>query len=446
MKKLIVILFILTVMILFPNSERLKSASLYLSPPQGNFSVGDTFDLSIFVDTESEDINAIDIGLGFDPQKIQITEPSNRKSFIEVWVAQPVYSNLAGTMRFIGGVPSPGINTSEGLISTVTFRVINPGETSISFLESSKVLRNDSQGTNILSSSKPGFYNFTFPAPESPKISSPTHPNQNKWYKDNNPTFSWEKEEGVNGFSYSFDQDPLGTPDNVFEGDHTSVSYSEIKDGVWYFHIKAQKEEVWGGTSSYVVWIDTAAPASFSLEAEPSFKTTEKDISLSFKSTDALSGVDYYQVRYFNVEEKTQKGLFTEAKSPYKLSFLDVGRYSVEVRAYDSAGNWREETEEIEILGTGTQTTQPFPWKIIILILSVIFILLLISFFFQKRKRDLVRKEREELKKAEKKSESPKEEIEDSQEEVEKQRETESSLSGINNFDSISKEKNNYSF
>ena len=255
---------------------RAEGASLYLSPSSGTFFVGSTFDVSVFVNTGGQNINAVEVNLKFDPTKLQVASPSSGKSFIEVWVAQPSYSNTQGTMSFIGGTPTPGINTSSGLVSTVTFRAITPGETSVYFLDSSKVLRNDSQGTDILTSKSRGVYNIVIPPPEGPKVYSPTHPDQNKWYQDDNPTFSWEKEEGVTEFSYDISQDPWGTPDNSSEGDYTSVSYSEVEDGLWYFHIKAKKGEIWGGTSHYLVRIDSTSPAMFTPTVEPGEKTTEK--------------------------------------------------------------------------------------------------------------------------------------------------------------------------
>jgi len=104
-------------------------ASLYLSPGNGTFFVGSTFDVSIFVNTGGNNVNAVKVDLKFDPRKIQIASPTAGKSFIEVWISPPVYSNVDGTASFQGGVPSPGINTSSGVVSTITFRAIAPGET-----------------------------------------------------------------------------------------------------------------------------------------------------------------------------------------------------------------------------------------------------------------------------------------------------------------------------
>jgi len=422
MKKLLLFSVIFIYFLGTPIFIEAASASLYLSPSRGTFFVGSTFDVSVFVNTGGEDVNAVEVNLKFDPTKLQIASPTAGKSFIEVWVSQPTYSNTKGTMGFIGGVPSPGINTSSGLVSTVTFRAISPGETTVLFLDSSKVLRNDPKGTNILTSMGRGVYTLLIPPPEGPKVFSPTHSDQNKWYKNNNPTFSWEKEEGVTDFSFDFDQDALGVPDNVSEEDYTSISFSDVGDGIWYFHVKAKKAEVWGGASHFSVQIDSTPPAIFTPTVEPSPKTIERRPLISFITTDAFSGLDYYTLKYIDITPEGKEeavGFFTEVSSPYRLPALEIGKYLVVIRAYDRAGNWREGTAKIEIFPEGLFLTKKgiqfreffIPWWIIILFLLIL--LILIYIYFIKRHRDLIEREREELngieKKLEKEIEKPKE-------------------------------------
>jgi hypothetical protein len=415
MRKIFFLSLILILSFTFlPRIAEAGNASLSLSPASGSFFVGSTFDISVFVNTGGENINAVEVNLRFNPTKIQVASPTAGKSFIEVWVSQPTFSNTKGTMSFIGGVPSPGINTSAGLVSTVTFRALSPGETQILFLDSSKVLKNDPQGVNILTSMNRGVYTLLIPPPEGPKVFSSTHSDQNKWYKNNNPTFSWEKEEGVTEFSFSIDEDPMAVPDNNSEGDRTSVSFSEIGDGIWYFHVKGKKADIWGGTSTYPVKIDLTPPAAFTPTVQPSEKTVEKQPLISFFTTDAVSGMDYYQIKYIDITpEKTEEeaGFFTEASSPYKLPTLAAGKYLVVVRAYDIAGNWREGNVKIEILSKALFFTKDgihfrgflIPWWILILIFIIIILLLIISFLL--RYRRLKKKEKEKLGEIEKKLE-----------------------------------------
>jgi len=356
MKKAFIILTILIISLGVASVARAGGASLYFSPNSGTFFIGSTFDVSIFVNTGDNNINVVQVDLKFDPKKLQIASPTAGKSFIDVWVSQPTYSNTEGTASFKGGIPSPGINISSGLFSTITFRAISPGETKISFLDSSRVLLDDGKGTNILTSTGHGVYILSIPPPEGPEVFSPTHSDQNKWYKNNNPTFSWVKEGGINNFSYNLDHDPQGIPDNVPEGDHTSISYSNLEDGIWYFHVKAKKAEVWGGISHYLVQIDITPPAGFVPEIDPSTKTSVLRPIISFITTDNLSGFDHFEAKIINItpdENKEESGFFIEVVSPYKLPSLQIGKYLSVIRAFDKAANWRDASIRLEIIPGG---------------------------------------------------------------------------------------------
>ncbi|MFH1401566.1 MAG: cohesin domain-containing protein [Parcubacteria group bacterium] len=341
---------------LMPLTIEAAGASFYLSPNAGTFYVGNTFDVSVFVNTGDNNVNAVQAVLKFDPKKLQIASPTAGKSFISVWIAQPSYSNIEGTASFQGGIPSPGINTSSGLVSTITFRAISPGETTISFSDSSQILLDDGKGTNILTSVSRGVYRLSVPPPEGPEVFSSTHPDQNKWYKNNNPTFSWIKEEGFSDFSYDLNEDPQGIPDSISDGSSTSVSYQEIDGGIWYFHIKAKKAGIWGGTSHYLAQIDNAPPANFTPKVDPSTKTSVLQPIISFITTDALSGFSHFELKVIDItpgQDSQESGFFTEVSGPYKLPSLKIGKYLLVVRAFDNAGNWRDSSVKLEIIPQG---------------------------------------------------------------------------------------------
>lgn len=372
-------------------------ASLFLSPNNGTFSVGSTFDVSVFANTGNNNVNAVKVELKFDPKKLQIANPTTGKSFISIWIAPPSYSNTEGVLSFQGGVPTPGINTSSGLISTVTFRAIAPGESKIYFLNSSKILLDDGQGTDILNSFGKGEYKISIPPPEGPKVFSPTHSDMNKWYKDNNPTFSWEREEGVTDFSYSIDLDSQGVPDNVSEGGNSSVSYAGLSDGNWYFHIKAKKGDVWGGASHYLIRIDSTSPAEFSVEVSPSVKTESSQPIVSFMTTDTLSDMDHFEVKSIDITPDNKEGggsFFTEVISPYKMPPLKPGKYMIAVRGYDKAGNWRDETVKIEITPQGVAVglkglwvySYYFSWWIIVLAILILLVLIFLQIIYRSKK------------------------------------------------------------
>ncbi len=376
-----------------------SGASLYLSPNGGTFYIGSTFDISILLNTSGNSINAIKADLRFDPKKLQVVNPATGKSFVSVWAVPPFYSNTEGKVSFQGGIPSPGIRTSSGSVLTITFRAIKPGETTISLLDSSKVLLDDGKGTNILNSLGNGKYIISLPLPEGPIVSSSTHPDQNKWYKNNNVAFSWNKEDVTSDFSYVLDTNPQGIPDNKSNGDRSLISFSDLKDGVWYFHIKAKKGNDWGGISHYLVRVDSNSPASFNAKVSPSTKTSFSQPIVSFITTDAFSEIDYYKIKVVDItaeHENKREAFFVEINSPYQLPVLEIGKYLVIIRAYDKAGNWQEESIEIEIAPEKILVTERGVWLegvflswwpiLIAFLILVILILLALMVLWRKEK------------------------------------------------------------
>src|ERR1051325_6909235 len=151
-----------------------KAASLSVLPNSGTFTVGSTFGVSVFLDTQNQSINAVDVEVGYPADKLQVVSPSTGESIIGVWTNQPRYDNQAGTVSLQGGVPG-GINTSNGIITTITFRVKAIGDASVRILDSSKALLNDGLGTDVLGKIQNGIYNLTLPPPAGPIVASETH-------------------------------------------------------------------------------------------------------------------------------------------------------------------------------------------------------------------------------------------------------------------------------
>lgn len=379
MKKSIILFSIIVALaVFFPAMSHAKDASLYLAPSKGTFLIGSTFSVSIFVDTKGNEINALEVGLEFPPDILQVTAPTTGESFISEWLTPPTYSNIGGFINFKGGIPE-GIVTSAGLVSTITFRAKSSGTARIEFLDSSRILLRDGKGTPIPTANFGATYGVLVPPPEGPKISSPSHPDSGIWYADRDPIFSWEKEQGVSDFSFSFSQNPQDIPDTVSEGSENSSVYNEVSDGIWYFHLRSKESGVWGRTSHFGVKIDTTPPQKFELRIDlPSG-------FVYFNATDIHSGMDHYEISILNVSESPIPApFFVEAGSPYKIPHKEPGKYSIAVRAYDRAGNLQITEVRFRIIspifsyieGKGIQIRGIlFPWWSIYLILFVLIIL-----------------------------------------------------------------------
>ena len=373
-----------------------RSASLFVAPPVGIFTVDSTFTVSIYVNTGGNFINAVEANLTFPPDKLQVVSPTAGKSFLQVWVNQPTYSNTAGTLKFQGAVPNPGISTESGLISTVTFRVKSVGNAVLKISDTSQVLLNDGKGTNILGQTTNGVYALTLPPPAGPAVTSPTNPDQEKWYSIESVSFRWEALPGHQGFSYILNQDPSDTPDDISEGTRSGVQYKNLEDGVYYFHIKALRGGVWGGVTHYRVAVDSAPPAAFAIAISPSAYTSNRRPLLALETTDVTSGIDHYEIKIIPVTpQNTSQAesadrdagtpFFIETVSPYSRQ-LEIGRYDVVARAYDQAGNYYQATARMTIanpifeilrdrgirLGGAFIVPWPYAWTILVILVIVL--------------------------------------------------------------------------
>lgn len=385
---------LVAVCLLLPRPTLAAGATLKLSPSSGVYEVGALVDVSMIVDTGGEAINAVAATLQFPPDKLQVVNPSASTSFISIWVTAPTYSNTDGTVTFQGGLPNPGIKTSSGVISTITFRVKAPGQANLRFAPSARVLRNDGQGTNILTTTGTADMTLKVPPPAGPEVSSPTHGDQSAWYNNPQVQFVWTGIEGATGYSYIFDQSPKTIPDETSDTAATAASVKATGDGVWFFHLRA-KTESWGGVTTFPVQIDSTAPAGFTPQLDKSVLTTEDAPIVRFSTTDAASGIDHFEVKVL-AKDQQQSGvntLFIEGASPYSLPKLPAGEYTVTVKAIDRAGNAIEGNIVARIVDSGVSFYARVPFlrnpavANVALIVLLILTIALITLFILRRLR-----------------------------------------------------------
>jgi hypothetical protein len=342
-------------------------ASIYLSPSTGTQILNSKFTVAIKISTGGQSINAGQGSLTYDKSLIKILSIS-KGSVFKLWTEEPTFSAGAGTIEFGGGVPRPGYSGNGGTIAVITFQAIKLGTAAINFT-SGDVLAADGMGTNILSSMGAASFNITpkvdapvseisaasapttnkpattptpTPAPvdtaafNRPIISSDTHPDQTKWYKEKSANFSWKLPDAATGISIAFDQSPSTDPGNVTDGLFNSKQYTADHDGSWYLHVKVKDDKGrWGTPGHFRVNIDSTPPADFTL----SIKQDDPNDwpSLSFQTTDALSGLSNYEILIDSLSAAPIE--ITADKNSYKFSDLDVGSHTVAVKAYDKAGN-----------------------------------------------------------------------------------------------------------
>lgn len=191
------------------------------------------------------------------------------------------------------------------------------------------------------------------PVPSEPSVVSNTHPDENHWYASRSIGFTWSKPDDVNGFSYVFDQSATTEPPNSVTTTDTNRGFSLNKDGVWYFHIKAQNLAGWGKTSHYKVSIDATAPQEFEIgaDSQPSAPVWQT-FTLYFQAKDSQSGIEKYAVKVDDAD-------FVPATESYAVSLQKVGAHKITVKAFDKAGNVKESSRQIQVLERTTPVKEP---------------------------------------------------------------------------------------
>lgn len=176
--------------------------------------------------------------------------------------------------------------------------------------------------------------------PPAPVISSSTHPDQNKWYSNNNTIFMWTTPSdisGIAGYSYALDQSPSTTPDGSVDTTDNLKSYSNIADGTWYFHVIAKDNAGnWGSASHYKVNIDVTSPSvSISSPANNTiFASSTTPVPVSWSGLDFTSGIHNYEIQLDN-NGWINKGMLTS----HTFYGVGTGTHTIYVKAVDKAGN-----------------------------------------------------------------------------------------------------------
>jgi len=376
------LLFCILIFAVFILTSRASAATLFLAPSMGSYSVGDTFSVSVKVNTEGKAINTAEVTLTFDPSVLEVKSISKTGSIFSLWVSEPTFSNTDGTISFAGGKPSPGYAGSSGNLVIITFKGLTSGGTNVNF-SSASVLADDGMGTNILSSLISGAYAITAreitsppattepPAPtattetlEAPIVSSATHPDENKWYSNNSPRFSWLLPSDVTRVSYDIDKKPTTNPSFIAAVLVSQAEFSGLEDGIWYFHINFKNAAGWGALTHRKVLVDTTPPEPFKVIFDNQDDPTNPQPIFYFESRDALSGIEYYEVK-FKKDDGTATTATTTPQNikdnPYQPLPLAPGKYKVQVTAYDKAGNCASASTDFEILPVGTVKITKIP-------------------------------------------------------------------------------------
>lgn len=337
-----------------------EAATVYFSPSSGSYTVGSVINTGIYVNTQDVAVNNADVVLDFPTDTLEVISVSKSGSIFSLWVEEPAFSNSSGTIRFNGGVPTPGYTGAGGKLVGISFRVKAAGTATV-VCSSAAVRANDGLGTDVLNGCGQAVFTLTAgdkpppppttptppptpPAPSTsvpsaPVITSSTHPDPARWYSNNDPVFSWALPSGITGVNVLADREPTTDPGTRSDGRLSTYSYDDVEDGIWYFHVKLQNANGWSATRHFQFNVDTTSPTLPAVRMIQEPTVEDPTGSIVFESQDSFSGIAAFVVTVDGVASERINPTTVTTEQPYRLPALTAGTHSLSVVAYDQAGN-----------------------------------------------------------------------------------------------------------
>ena len=162
-------------------------------------------------------------------------------------------------------------------------------------------------------------------------IESPSHPDENSWYQNNDFTVKWELKKNAI-YSYILSDYSDEQPDDNRESTTGDVSFANLSDGVYYFILSEKIENGdWEVVGKRRAMIDSKSPLPIDTVISKEPTLYDGKYILIFSTTDKGSGIDYYDV-------KEGSESFSKVTSPYILAD-QTNSSLITVTAFDRAGN-----------------------------------------------------------------------------------------------------------
>ncbi len=343
------------------------AADLSLTPATGSYTLGKSFTVQVQIDPGGQTVNAGDGTINFDPKVLSVSSISKDSSAFSLWTADPTFSNSNGTITFSGGTPSGFASLSSILSITFTGNVV--GSTTVTFSKGS-VLAADGKGTDVYKNGTSATYTIGpaapaaaapaaaadtsssnslsgDPTPIAPQIASVDDPKSDSWYASSTADFYWVNTPDITGARVMMASTTDAIPDKVLKGAATSTLETNIPDGVWYFVAQLKNGSGWGPSGTFKVQIDTTPPAQFAIANVAA--AAGGVAKLSFKTTDAMSGIDHYELIVGSTTDQTLAVSDVGEDGTYPVPPQNGGPTTVTINAFDKAGNVRTVTQQLTL-------------------------------------------------------------------------------------------------
>lgn len=331
------------------------AAQLVFSPASGSFSAGSDFSIKVDIDPGADKVNAADGTIAFDKDAATVVSISKDASVFSLWTADPSFSNSDGTISFSGG--SPAGFTSKGTVLTIKFKAKKAGSFTMSVSKGS-ILAADGKGTDVYAKGTDGAYTITDApvaaagegeeaaasegTPPAPTIASITHAKPESWYGTSTVEFSWKVTPDVISVRTILSDKEVAIPNVSQPMTVASQKVLGVADGIWYVFVQFENDLGWGEVGQRAIRIDTVPPEEFD------FSLSEGETPrFVFKSDDALSGLDRYEIMIGGSAAGTVK--VDDLGEGYPVPVQAGGPQIVTVKAIDKAGNVREAKKEVTL-------------------------------------------------------------------------------------------------
>ena len=351
-----------------------EAATLSLSPASGSYAVGSTFSVNVFVGSSDQAANAASGVISYPSDRLTVTSISKTGSIFTLWVQEPSFSNADGSASFEGIILNPGFMGSSGKVLTITFRAKIAGEAAVGF-SSGSVLANDGMGTNILtgmhsaqitieSGTEPVENSSAAPAPSptsavqktlpTPRISSSTHPDPERWYQATTAQFSWSVPSGITAVRLLYGTRPNSAPTVVYRPPVSKKTIEDIPDGAYYFHVQFGNAAGWGPITHFRFNVDATPPETLTV-THLAERSTAEQAAFMVQAEDTLSGIDHYKM---SIDESSPVEWSANEDGVYVTPHIDRwgnlfaapikigGEHTLTVFAFDQANNASSQSVE----------------------------------------------------------------------------------------------------
>ncbi len=342
MKKIFIFTLLILALSLFsPCPADAGSATLSLATNKTSLKVGDVFNVQISVSSGGNTLQVARAKINYPADLLK----AQGFTLASLFPQKSPGEIISGGTIYVGGYRIGDGTAGNGLLGTVSFKVIKDGSATISLVSGSRLITPEpkdiySGGNSVtltLGSLVPVEPKKTTTPAENiqiidPQISSATNPDDT-WSKNNNVVLNWTQPDKVVGFITKLSQDQLDDIGTEITTTKNTESTLALSDGIWYFYLKAKYPNDYSNLVAYTLKIDTEPPSKPQpiITAQPD-NNGVNTYQIFFASTDSLSGLDHYQIKF-------DSGEYKNAESPYTLNQDEIGAKNVYLKAIDKADN-----------------------------------------------------------------------------------------------------------